>query len=482
MNEQESPPLNIDTNHLAEKIFSQLPYDPTDQQIMVMAALARFCSNITPSDTVFLLNGYAGTGKTSLTGALVRALGEMNVPTVLLAPTGRAAKVFGQFAGKPASTIHRRIYRHSLDGLWTGSGFLGDNNSVNTIFIVDEASMIGGFETRTDGTTANLLEDLIHYVFSGINCRLIFLGDTAQLPPVGCETSPAMNVDLLKSLGLRVSRAVMTKTVRQASDSGILWNATWLRKAMKQQPFPAPSLRISGFSDVSAVNGEDLLDQITTAYSTDGEGETLIVTRSNRTAVQYNMAVRTSILERDDMITSGERLIVVKNNYVWSQKVKGLDFVANGDMAVINKIYGMESKYGFRFADVSLHLPDKEIDFDCKIVLDALTSESPALKADEQNELFQAIINDPDLFSASTPMNVRMKILRTDPYFNALQVKYAYAVTCHKAQGGQWRNVFVDMGYIPPEAQGLDFFRWLYTSTTRATHNLYYINPAVELI
>lgn len=482
MSDKNSPPLPIDANNLAEDILLQLPYDPTSQQLMVMAALARFCAKVTPHDSVFLLNGYAGTGKTSLTGALVRALASQNVPTALLAPTGRAAKVFSEFAGHNASTIHRRIYRHSLDGLWTGNGMLGENNSCNTVFIVDEASMIGGFESRSDGSTANLLEDLIHYVFSGINCRLIMLGDTAQLPPVGCETSPAMNVELLKSLGLKVSRAVMTQTVRQAVDSGVLWNATWLRRAMSRDPLPAPQLRFSGFSDVVAVDGENLLDAITSCYDTDGLGETLIVTRSNRRAVQYNMSVRSSILERDDLLSTGERLIVVKNNYLWSQKVKGLDFVANGDMATVNRIYGIESKYGFRFADVSLHLPDKELDFDCKIILDALTSESPALTSDEFGKLYQAILTDPDMFTSTTPMSVRMKILRTDPYFNALQVKYAYAVTCHKAQGGQWKNVFVDMGYIPPEAQGIDFFRWLYTSTTRATRKLYYINPAVECV
>lgn len=468
---------------LGEMILDNLPYEPTSQQTMVIAALARFCTApASLHDRVFLLNGYAGTGKTSLSGALVRALEGVKVASVLLAPTGRAAKVFGGFAGRPASTIHRRIYRHSPDGLWSGAGMLAENTAVDTVFIVDEASMIGGSEPGPDGRASNLLEDLVQYVFSGVNCRLIMLGDTAQLPPVGCTVSPAMDAATLRAMGLKVSRAVMTATVRQASGSGILWNATNLRRAMASDPMPEPSIRLSGFTDVAAAGGEELQDLLSAAYGEEnGPDETLIVTRSNRRAVLYNQAVRSGILEREETISCGDRLIVVKNNYLWSRKVKGLDFIANGDMAVVNRIYGREQRYGFSFADVSLHLVDREIDFDCKLILDALTSDAPALTRDEFAALYRGVLTDPDLFAPTVPMEARMRILRTDPMFNALQVKYAYAVTCHKAQGGQWRNVFVDMGYIPPEAQGLDFYRWLYTSTTRATGRLTYINPAIPL-
>jgi len=466
---------------LGEAILRNLPYEPTGQQMLLLAALSRFCAaDLQGREAAFILSGYAGTGKTSLTGALVRALGEMKVPVILMAPTGRAAKVFGAFAGTPASTIHRRIYRHDLSGMWAGPGMLSENTARNAVFIVDEASMIGN-DSDPERGSQGLLEDLVQYVFSGDNCRMILLGDTAQLPPVGCELSPAMSPEQLRAMGLKVSRAVMTETVRQASGSGILYNATWLRHAMSQNPFPEPQLRLSGYDDVKAVGGEDLLDEITSCYGRDGMGETLIVTRSNRRAVDYNLAVRSQILERDSEICRDERLLVVKNNYIWSRKVKGLDFVANGDMAVVNRIYGTEQKYGFRFADVSLHLSDHDIDFDCKLILDTLTSEAPALTRENYALLWERIISDPELFLPSVPMESRVRQLRTDPYFNALQVKYAYAVTCHKAQGGQWANVFVDMGYIPPEAQGLDFYRWLYTSTTRATRRLYYINPAIAI-
>ncbi len=478
----DSPPPVVDAETLGAMLLDEFPYTPTEQQTMLIAALARFCAaDATIRERVFILNGYAGTGKTSLTGALVKALQKLKVPVILMAPTGRAAKVFGAFAGETATTIHRRIYRHELSGLWAGPGQLAVNNAKNAVFIVDEASMIGN-DSDPERGTQGLLDDLVQYVFSGDNCRLILLGDTAQLPPVGCDESPAMSVDILKHMGLSVSRAVMTATVRQASGSGILYNATRLRQSMGIHPYPEPQLFLRGFNDVKAVSGDDLLDEITSCYSRDGMTETLIITRSNRRAVDYNKAVRSQILERDSELNVDEQLLVVKNNYIWSRKVKGLNFVANGDMAVVNHIYGFESRYGFRFADVSLHLTDHDVDFDCKLLLDTLTSEAPALTRERYAELWQRILSDPDLFLPSVPMESRIRQLRTDPYFNALQVKYAYAVTCHKAQGGQWANVFVDMGYIPPEAQGLDFYRWLYTSTTRATQKLYYINPAVKLI
>lgn len=477
-----TPTAPVDPLLLGELLLEALPYTPTRQQNMLIAALARFCAaDCSMRERAFVVNGYAGTGKTSLTGALVKALSALKIPVILMAPTGRAAKVFGAFAGIPATTIHRRIYRHDLTGMWTGPGQLSENTARNAVFIVDEASMIGN-DSDPERGGQGLLEDLIQYVFSGECCRMILLGDTAQLPPVGCDESPAMSPDMLRSLGLSVSRAVLTETVRQAAGSGILYNATWLRRAMNSAPYPDPQITLRGFSDVRAVSGDDLLDEITSCYGHDGLGETLIVTRSNRRAVDYNRAVRAQILERDSELCADERLLVVKNNYIWSRKVKGLDFVANGDMAVVNRIYGFESRYGFRFADVSLHLTDRDIDFDCKLLLDTLTSEAPALTRERYAELWQRVITDPELFLPSVPMESRVRQMRTDPYFNALQVKYAYAVTCHKAQGGQWTDVFVDMGYIPPEALGLDFYRWLYTSTTRATGRLYYINPAVKLI
>lgn len=311
---------------------------------------------------------------------------------------------------------------------------------------------------------------------------MVLLGDTAQLPPVGSSESPAMNVDVLKSFGLRVTRAVLTAVVRQASESGILYNATRLRKAMRHDPLPEPRIVTGRFSDVVNVSGEELEDELSAAYNDSGITEALLVTRSNKRATLFNLAIRTNILYREEELSRGELLLVAKNNYLWSARVKGLDFVANGDTAIVDTVYGTEEKYGFRFADVNLRLPDRDLAFDCKILLDTLTNESAALEPERYNALYMAALNDPDLFTSATPMRTRMRLLRSDPYVNALQVKYGYAVTCHKAQGGQWKNVFVDMGYIPADAyRTLDFYRWLYTAVTRATERLAFVNPSADI-
>lgn len=471
----------MDINEFAERIFLNLPYDPTDQQISLIAALARFCSPVSPGYSVFLLNGYAGTGKTSLTGALVRALREAEVPVVLLAPTGRAAKVFGRFAGFQASTIHRRIYRGTEGMMNDFSADVADNPLTGAVFIVDEASMIGN--GSGDPMSRNLLEDLIHYVYSGEGCRMILLGDTAQLPPVGCRESPAMSVGILKSFGLRVTKAVMTKVVRQRKRSGILYNATKLRKNMLLTPLPEPELVIDRFPDVVSVSGEELEDEISASFTENGITETLVVTRSNRQATRFNLAIRANILYREEELSREELLLVAKNNYLWSARVKGLDFVANGDTAIVDAIYGTEEKYGFRFADVNLRLPDRDLSFDCKILLDTLVSDTASLEPERYQSLYMSALNDPDMFTPSTPVRTRMRILRSDPYVNALQVKYGYAVTCHKAQGGQWKNVFVDVGYVPPEAyESMEFYRWLYTAVTRATDRLALINPSGGMV
>ncbi|MCM1028490.1 MAG: AAA family ATPase [Pseudoflavonifractor sp.] len=474
----------MDTTELAERIFLNLPYSPTDQQVEVLAALARFCSDDQPSDSAFLLAGYAGTGKTSLMGALVKTLKELGRQTVLMAPTGRAAKVFGNYAGTFASTIHRRIYRAPAPGESIGFVSVADNPLRDAVFIIDEASMIA--DNTTEGRTS-LLDDLVYYVYSGEGCRMILLGDTAQLPPVGSIESPAMNVARLKGLGLRVWHATMTQTVRQASDSGILYNATWLRRALRhikidkdkgmEENVFEPILHVSSFPDVSAINGEEIEDAISSSYRRVGIDNTIVVTRSNRRAVAYNSSIRSRILDREEELCRGERLMVAKNNYMWSAKVKGLDFIANGDIASVGRIIATEEKYGLRFADVELSFPDRDISLQAKIMLSTLMSETPSLEPARLNALASDILADPDIFTPSTPMRARMKLLRSDPYFNALQVKYAYAVTCHKSQGGQWADVYVDMGFIPPEMLGVDYYRWLYTATTRATQRLYYVAP-----
>jgi exodeoxyribonuclease-5 len=464
-------------SEFAQSVVLQLPYVPNDQQRQVVDVLARFCSpahNADGKDRVFVLNGYAGTGKTSLTGALVRALHLAGLSTVLLAPTGRAAKVFAAFAGQPAYTIHRRIYRHSLNGETPG---MQDNNSKNTIFIVDEASMIASVD---EPSGLNLLRDLIHYVYSGTACRMILLGDTAQLPPVGCEFSAAMDADTLRSYGLTVSRATLTATARQQQLSGILANATWQRRAMRLDPIPLPQLFTRGYSDVNTVTGEDLPEVLDSAYRNDGIEETILITRSNQRVTQFNRAIRTEVLYLEEEIARGEFMLISKNNYFWSKGVKGLDFIANGDIVTVERVHGTETKYGFRFADVSLSMPDRDLSFEAKILLETLNNDYAALPGERLKALYEAIMTDGNLFSADTPYSSRIRALRTNQHWNALQVKYAYAVTCHKAQGGQWKNVLVDMGYIPPEAMGLDFYRWLYTATTRARSRLYFLNPSAE--
>ncbi len=453
-----------------EQIIQALPYAPNRQQELVIGALARFCSPGTPEESVFLLNGYAGTGKTSICGALVKALAAQGIGTMLLAPTGRAAKVFGAYAQHPAYTIHRKIYRHpGIGDMSSTVRAVMENKMKNTIFIVDEASMITG----QDSTGASVLEDLIQYVYTGDNCRLLLLGDTAQLPPVGSPFSPAMDVDSLKKYGLRVTRATLTETARQASYSGILYNATWLRRAMKTDPLPAPKIFTQGFPDVKLIAGEDMPEELYNAYNHSGIQESIVITRSNQRAAGFNREIRGSVLYLEEELAPGELLIVSKNNYHWASKIKELDFIANGDVVSVEKVVGTEDRYGFRFADVELRIPDTEIVFPAKIMLETLASESAAVSNERLTELYYSIMQDPVLFDASVPADARLRALRTNPHWNALQVKYAYAVTCHKAQGGQWKNVFVDMAYIPPDAMGLEFYRWLYTAVSRARQSLY---------
>lgn len=462
----------MDAEQFALTALRSLPYDPNEQQLTVLAALSRFITMpFDGSDRVFVLNGYAGTGKTSLTGAVVKALEAFSRPVVLLAPTGRAAKVFGRFAGRQAYTIHRHIYRTSSLGEYAAG--INDNKLTGAVFLVDEASMIGD-----GGMNRNLLEDLIHYVYGGIGCRMVLIGDTAQLPPVGADESPAMQPEVLRGYGLKVTRAVMTETVRQSRLSGILWNATWLRKALRQPVLPPPVMLTSRFDDVREVEGEELADAISSDYSRDGVEQTIVVTRSNNRATRFNLSIRTLINMSEEELVRGERIMVAKNNYHWTHQIPGVDFIANGDMAVIESIHGLESRYGLRFADVTLTLPDRDAVVDCKIILDALVTDAPALDGEKLMRLRDGVLAEHGGNTLSPSAAVR--ILRGDPYFNALQVKYAYAVTCHKAQGGQWKNVYIDLGYVPEETPGKDFYRWLYTAVTRATGRVNLISPVIE--
>lgn len=470
-----------------------LPYDANDQQVAVVGALSRFCWTPATADCAFVLNGYAGTGKTSLTGALVRCLERHRRHVMLLAPTGRAAKVFcANSGGHPAYTIHRKIYRHNPDGSTGGyeAPAPAENKLRNAIFIVDEASMIGVADER--GT--NLLDDLITYVFSGDNCRLILIGDTAQLPPVGAERSPAMNPAVLRGMGLKVTTATLTETARQAAGSGILVNATRLRKVMaaigrapEGSPMPVPKLLTAGFGDVRIVEGPDLPDIMTSVYDNaeNGPADSILITRSNRRATEYNAAIRSMVLYREEEITAGDMLIVSRNHY-FARRTEGLDFIANGDIVTIEKVYGTEVRYGHRFADVRISLPapddaERTVELDMKILLDSLADPAAAMSPQARNEFYYLLLGDAGPYAA-LPMSSRIWAVRSDPYWSALHVKYAYAVTCHKAQGGQWQNVFVDLAYIPEDAFGASLYRWLYTAITRARTTLYLISPPEALL
>lgn len=474
------PEINPEARTLALDILERLPYEPNYQQMQVAMALARFITrrDDTSTDRVFILNGYAGTGKTTLTGALVKALAARKTETVLLAPTGRAAKVFAAGAGAPASTIHRRIYTHVMPGA-KGGPSMRENRTHNAVFIVDEASMIGGSDGQSD-----LLGDLVRYVFAGFESRLILLGDTAQLPPVGQQLSPAMNPEVLHALGLKVSRATLTEVARQGAGSMILANATRLRRALASTaPGTCAIVPLRTGGDVIALPPDEVSDTFDTLYRSEGVENTVLITRSNRTASDYNSAIRSQILLYEEELVPGDLLVAAKNNYFWTRKTKGLSFVANGEILRLERVLGSEIRYGMRFADVELSLPDNpEVRFTAKIVLTALTSASAAIDPDAGRRLFEGVFRDPDLHAPGASEAERLKAMAASPFWNALQLKYAYAVTCHKAQGGQWRNVVVDLGYVPPEETGPEFFRWLYTAVTRATGRLYLLNPPEALL
>ncbi len=460
---------------LAEQIKRNFFNKPTSEQENTMNLLADFL--LSPdSDGVFLLKGYAGTGKTSLVSALVKTLDELKQKCILIAPTGRAAKVFSHYAGHPAYTIHRRIYRQRSFSNELDNFTMNVNLHQHTLFIVDEASMISneGLSGNLFGS-GRLLDDLIQYVYGGQGCRLILVGDTAQLPPVGEEESPALSADVLKGYGLSVTEQVLTQVVRQKLDSGILYNATELRIQMGGDCFGMmPRIRTEGFSDVRRITGADLIETINTCYDQAGMDETIIICRSNKRANLYNNGIRNTILYREDELNTGDILMVAKNNYFWGTDVKELDFIANGDIAEVRRVRRIHEMYGFRFADVLLSFPDYgDIELETKVLLDTLHSDSPALTKEESDRLFYAVLED---YQDIPTKRERMKKMKADPWYNALQVKYAYAVTCHKAQGGQWKRVFIDQGYIAEDMLTPDYYRWLYTAFTRATETLYLVN------
>ena len=461
--------------YLGQQIKTNFPYKPTFEQENVVKMLADFLFS-RKSEGLFLLKGYAGTGKTSLIGALVKTLDQLEQKCILLAPTGRAAKVFSHYAGHPAYTIHKKIYRQRSFSNEMDNFSINENLHQHTLFVVDEASMIAndGLSGSMFGT-GRLLDDLIQYVYSGQGCRLMLIGDTAQLPPVGEEESPALSADALKGYGLEVYEAMLTEVVRQLHDSGILWNATELRRYIAEDDFfILPMIKVEDFPDVKVIPGNELIEAINDSYDHVGMDETIVVCRSNKRANIYNKGIRNMILYREEELESGDLLMVAKNNYFWTEDCKEIDFIANGDIAVVRRVRREREMYGFRFADVTLCFPDyNDLELEMTVLLDTLHTDTPALPKEMNDKLFYAVLED---YADITVKRERMKKIKSDPYYNALQVKYAYAVTCHKAQGGQWKRVFLDQGYMTEDMLSPDYFRWLYTAFTRATETLYLVN------
>ncbi len=468
--------------------------EPTADQAEAISVFGRFMTD--RGDRVaMIMRGSAGTGKTTLAGAIVRTLDALGVRMVLLAPTGRAAKVFSLNAGHQAFTIHRRIYRQKTAGDMSAFN-LNVNMLSDTLFIVDEASMVangGGMESVFG--SGRLLDDLIEFVYSGRNCRMMLIGDCAQLPPVGEEESPALQAEVLRCYGLDVHEADLSNVLRQAEESGILWNATMIRSMITHDELTQlPRLRLRGFADIAIVPGDELIETLATSYSRAGMDETMVITRSNKRANIYNRGIRATVLDREEELSTGDMLMVVKNKYfdslneerrVKSEEVaaavpSSLKFIANGDRARVYRVRNIHEMHGFRFAEVTLQFPDYDnLEMTQTVILDTLTTDAPALTREQNEQLFNAVEAD----YADIPRKAdRMRSMKQDKYYSALQVKFAYAVTCHKAQGGQWAHIYVDQGYMTDDMLTPDYIHWLYTAFTRATERLYLVNWPKEQI
>ena len=476
-------------DELKYKILQQFGFPPTQEQANALDVFARFLTDRNPQ-VVMILRGSAGTGKTSLSGAIVRTLQSIRQKVMLLAPTGRAAKVFSLNSGTPAYTIHRRIYREKSFSGVDGQFNLNDNLFTDTLFMVDEASMVAnmGLGGMNFGSGC-LLDDLVHFVYQGRNDRLMLIGDKAQLPPVGEEESPALNAAMLQGYGLTVYECDLNEVLRQSEQSGILYNATMIRQMITHDDITQlPKIRFTGFSDIKPMPGAELIEAFADSYHHVGLDDTIVVTRSNKRANIFNQGIRNMVLDREEELSQGDILMIVKNNYYWMEeerkKMKEKDnqvpsneipaFLANGDRAKVLKVRRRIDLYGFRFATLLLQFPDYgNYELEATVLLDTLTSEAPALTHEQQEQLFHQIEED----YQDVPLKAdRMKAIRQDQFYNALQVKFAYAVTCHKAQGGQWAHVYVDQGYMTDDMLTPDYIHWLYTAFTRATEMLYLVN------
>lgn len=471
----------IDVHQQVENlIFSHFPHTPTQGQRDACSRLVDFLYDPDPN-AAFMLKGYAGTGKTSLTSALIRSTPYLKIHTILLAPTGRAAKVLSNYSGKKAYTIHKKIYTTVFDITGTPHMERAINKHSYTLFIVDEASMISADPTDGPYPSRNiLLEDLIDYVNSGSHCRLMFIGDSAQLPPVGSPESPALDPEYMQSISpLQIYCSELTEVVRQQDTSGILHNATLLRNqiAMMDDYDQAelPLFDLEGINDVVRLAGIDLEETLNQEYADDRMEEIAIITRSNKRANMFNQGIRNRILYREEMVNAGDLLMVTKNNYFWLDTDSDIGFIANGDIVEVLSVRNSQALYGFNFVDATLRFvdyPDAPT-LDCKLILETLISESPSLTHYESQKLFQAVMED---YMDIPNRSERMRELKKNPYYNALQVKFSYALTCHKTQGGQWDTVIIDQGYLPDEMPDKDYLRWLYTALTRATRKVYLLN------
>lgn len=472
-------------DELKYKILQQFGFPPTQEQAHALEVFAEFLTD-RDSHAVMILRGSAGTGKTTLSGAIVRTLKEIRQKVMLLAPTGRAAKVFSLNSGSPAYTIHRRIYREKSFSGVEGQFNLNDNLYTDTLFMVDEASMIAnmGLGGMSFGSGC-LLDDLVHFVYQGRNDRLLLIGDKAQLPPVGEEESPALHAAMLEGYGLKVYECDLNEVLRQSEKSGILYNATMIRQMITHDDITQlPKIHFAGYSDIKPMPGAELIEALADSYHHVGLDDTIVVTRSNKRANIFNQGIRNMVLDREEELSQGDILMIVKNNYYWMEEERKSNnklqsneipaFLANGDRAKVLKVRRRIDLYGFRFATLLLQFPDYgNYELEATVLLDTLTSEAPALTHEQQEQLFHQIEED----YLDIPLKAdRMKAIRQDQFFNALQVKFAYAVTCHKAQGGQWAHVYVDQGYMTDDMLNPDYIHWLYTAFTRATEMLYLVN------
>jgi exodeoxyribonuclease-5 len=464
----------LSRSELYGKMIQSFGFEPTDGQAIVMYHLSAFLLSQKENPT-YILRGYAGTGKTTLVKTLVRTLPYIGMRYVLMAPTGRAAKVLSSYTGQSASTIHRRIYQAMTFPDGSIRIARAENKFKNALFIVDEASMIG--EQKEFGGSS-LLDDLLGYVFSGENCRLLLIGDTAQLPPVGSNESPALDCEYLKSqFPITAATYELTEVKRQALESGILYNATDIRQLLSQNlyEYELPLFHLQDFDDIQKIEPETFEEMLHNAFANMSDNEAVIICKSNKRTNLFNQAIRGRILNIEGEIATGDKLMVVKNNYFWTEGNAAISFIANGDMAEIRKIKHFDEMYGFRFADVELSFTDypDAPNLEAKILLDTLNSNSPSLTEEENKRLFAAIEED---YMDIPNRKERYKEMKKNPWFNSLQVKFAYALTCHKTQGGQWNSVFIDSSLNQKETLDVEDLRWIYTALTRAQERVCFVN------